>query len=548
MLKFTKAAEEAPCKQACPGGIDIPRYIRAIRDGNYDDALAIIREKIPLPSICGYVCFHPCETECKTRVMGGPVAINALKRFAAEHGSFQEGPAAKSTGKRVAIIGAGPGGLTAAYYLAKLGHGVTIFEAFPKAGGAVYSGIPTYILPEDVLDREIENILSLGVELKLNTPVANLDVLANENWDAIVIATGCPMGKKLPIPGSDLENVFTGVEFLKDVTMGKPVGLENKRVLVLGGGGVAFDVARTARRLGATDVHIACLESREQIPAPPAEVVAAEEEGIVIHPLQTFAKITDNAGKVTGVECLDLKWMKIDEEGKISFEAIEGSEHVIEADTVFFAVGQAPGLELISSNAEIKIGKQNNIEIDPENCQTGQKGVFAIGDVVSGPTSVIETIAMARTAVAEIDKYFGGNGQIEETLAAPEKEITPITLGLPIFPRVAIPALDVAKRIICFDEVDATFSEDAAREEANRCLRCDLPIAADGANCTVCMVCQMICAYKFTRNSFNVTESAIQLKRTAQGTCEAEFTDKCDNCGLCARYCSYGSLVRGIRE
>lgn len=545
MLKFTKAAEEAACRQACPAGIDIPRYIRAVRDGKYDEALAVIREKIPLPSICGYVCFHPCETACKASVMGGPVAINALKRFAAEYGRFKEDPPARSSGKRVAIIGAGPGGLTAAYYLAKLGHEVIIWEALPKAGGAMYSGIPRYILPEDVLEQEIDNILRLGVKLKLNTPVASLEDLAKENPDAIVIATGFPIGKKLAIPGSALKDVSIGVEFLKDVITGKPINLENKRVLVLGGGGVAFDVARTARRLGATEIHIACLESREQIPAPAAEVIAAEEEGIVIHPLQTFTKIINDAGRVTGVECLDLKWMKMDEEGQISFEAIEGSEHLIEADKVFFAVGQTSDLEFISSNAEIKRGLQNNIEIDPENYQTGQKGVFAIGDVVSGPSSVIEAIAMARKAVVAIDKYLGGKGQIEQELVPPEKEITPITPGLPIFPRVPIPALGVARRVKCFDEVEATLSEEAAREEANRCLWCDLPIEADGANCTVCMVCQMVCAYKFTRNSFNVIESAIQLKRTPQGTCEAEFTDQCDNCGLCARYCSYEALIRG---
>ncbi len=546
MQKFTKKIlEKPPCIQACSAQIDVPRYIRLIRDGDYDGALSVIREKIPLPSVCGRVCYHPCEDVCKTNKLGGPVAINALKRFAAEHGSFQEGPSAKPTGKRVAIIGSGPGGLTAGYYLAKLGHGVTIYEARSKAGGMLYYGIPRYVLPEDVLVKEIDGILKLGIELKLNAPVKSMTDFPEDTTDAIILATGFPIGKKLTISGSDLEGVYTAVDFLRDVGMGKADSLENKRVVVLGGGRVAIDLARTVRRLGASDVHIVYRRTRPEMSAGEDEVKAAEDEGITIHLLQTFTRIVGDDGQVQGVECVDLKLVKMDEEGEIRFDAIEGSAKVMAADAVFFAIGQTPALDFIASVPKIKTGKQDAIVVDPETFQTGASNVFALGDVVSGPASVIEAMAMARKTAFSIDKYLGGDGAIDEKPAPPKEEMSNLIPGLPVFPRCEIPALNVEKRVQGFDEVYSTFSEDSAREEAGRCLMCDLPIEVDGSNCTVCMVCQMVCAFEYTGNSFNVSQSAIHLKRTPQGTCDITFTDKCDNCGLCARYCSYEALTRG---
>ncbi|OIN94944.1 MAG: hypothetical protein AUJ48_04180 [Deltaproteobacteria bacterium CG1_02_45_11] len=545
MQKFTKKIlEKPPCVQACPAQIDIPRYIRLIRDGDYDAALSVIREKIPLPSVCGRVCYQPCEDVCKTDKFGGPVAINALKRFAAEHGSFQEGPSAKPTGKRVAIIGSGPGGLTAAYYLAKLGHGVTVYEVRSKAGGMLYYGIPRYVLPEDVLVKEIDAILNLGIELKLNAPVQSTTDLPEDKTDAIVLATGFPIGKKLTISGSDLAGVYTAVDFLRDVGVGKADSLKNKRVVVLGGGRVAIDIGRTVRRLGASDVHIVYRRTRPEMSAGADEVKAAEEEGIIIHFLQTFVKIVGDDGQVKGVECVDLKLVKMDEDGEIRFDAIESSAKVMAADAVFFAIGQTSVLDFIASVPDVKTGKQDTIVVDPETFQTGSSNIFALGDVVSGPASVIEAMAMARKTAFSIDKYLGGDGKIDEKPAPPKEAMSNLIPGLPVFPRCEIPALNVEKRLQGFDEVYSTFSEALAREEANRCLMCDLPIEANGANCTVCLVCQMVCAFKFTGNSFNVSEAAIKLKRTAQGTCDAEFTDKCDDCGLCVRYCSYEALTR----
>ncbi len=546
MQKFTKKIlEKPPCVQACPAQIDIPRYIRLIRDGDYDAALSVIREKIPLPSVCGRVCYQPCEDVCKTDKLGGPVAINALKRFAAEHGRFQEGPAARSTGKRVAIIGAGPGGLTAAYYLAKLGHGVTIYESRSKAGGMLYYGIPRYVLPEDALVKEIDGILNLGIELKLNAPIKSLTDLPKAKTDAIVLATGFPRGKKLKIPGSDLEGVYTAVEFLRDVGLGKADSLENKRVVVLGGGRVAIDLARTARRLGASDVHIVYRWTRPEMPAGEGEVKAAEDEGITLQLLQTFIKILGDDGLVKGVECVNLNLVKIDEEGEIRFDAIESSAKVMAADAVFFAIGQTSTLDFIASVPDVKTGKQDTIIVDPDTFQTGVSNIFALGDVVSGPASVIEAVAMARKAASSIDQFLGGDGIIDEKPVQFQENMSKIIPGLPVFPRCEIPALNVEKRLQGFDEVNATLSEDAAREEANRCLRCDLPIEVDGSNCTVCMVCQMVCAFEHTGNSFNILQAEIQLKRNPQGTCDIIFTDQCDNCGLCARYCSYEALSRG---
>jgi NADPH-dependent glutamate synthase beta subunit-like oxidoreductase len=547
MLKFIKAAAEAPCKQACPAGIDVPRYIRLIRNGNFDDALAIVREKIPFPSVCGRVCFRPCEAVCQTRYISGPVAINALKRFAAEKGNIQERPVAKSTRKHVVIVGSGPGGLTAAYYLAKLGHRITIFEALSKLGGMLRTGIPKYILPEDVLNQEIDAILSLGIEFKLNTPIRKLADVFKESPHAILLAAGLPRGTTLSIPGADLEGVFNGLEFLQNLSMGKAIVIEKKRVCVLGGGGVACDAARTARRLGASEVYIACLESRENMTVQPSEIEEAEKEGVIIHPLRTFTRILGDDVRVSGVECLKLRWMKFDEEGGLHFDRIKGSEHVLEADMVIFAVGQTVDLELISDVPEIKVTRRGTIVVDPETLQTSKNGVFAVGDIVTGPASVIEAIAMGRKAASSIDKYLGGNGIIDEKLAPPEEKVTPLMPGLPVDFLVETSKLTLEERLKGFAEVDFTYSEVSAVKEATRCLACDLPIMVDGTMCTVCMVCQMICALKFTGNSFNVSEAAIRLKRTEQGTCEAEFTEKCDNCGLCARYCSYKALSRGAK-
>ena len=541
MLKFRKTAEEAPCKQACPAGIDIPRYIRAIRDGNYDYALAVIRERIPLPSVCGRVCFRPCEGVCNARVMGGPVAINALKRFVTEQGIFEETGVAEASGKRVAVIGSGPAGLTSGYNLSKLGHHVTIFEEMSEPGGMLRMGIPAHRLPRDILDREIDQIKAVGVEIQTDSRVDSLDEIFEKGYDAVFVGTGAPRSMRLGCAGEDSPGVKDGLSFLKDVNMGRPVELGEK-VAIIGGGNVAIDSARVARRLGCEDVSILYRRSRTEMPAHNEEINEALEEGVKIIYLIIPDKISAD-GEGLKLECLRMELCEPDQSGRACPAPIKGSELSMEFDNIIVAIGQV--VEIPEQFDLVCDEDGSTLKVGP-GLETSRKGVFSGGDVVSGPDMVITAIAMGRRGAQDIDRYLGGDGKLEKRLDPQEPELTPLTPGLPVEIRTEVPKLAVAQRFDDFGEVESTYREPSAIEEATRCLRCDLPMEVDGANCAVCLVCQMICAYKFTGNSFNVFDAAIKLKRTAQGTCEVEFTDKCDNCGLCARYCSYEALSRDV--
>ncbi|TET76879.1 MAG: BzdV protein [Dehalococcoidia bacterium] len=480
-VDIKRAEREAalvPCTHACPAGIDVPRYVRLIAEGKFAEAVAVVREKVPFPLVLGHVCFHPCEEKCRRGEVTDPISIMALKRFAAEHddGLWRQGiRLAPPTGKRVAIIGSGPSGLTTAYYLNKLGHSVTVFESLSKPGGMMLVGIPRFQLPEEVLAQEIDDIVNLGVDLRLNSPVTSLDSLFEDGYQAVFIAIGLQQGRKLPIPGTELDGVLIGTSFLHDVNMGREVKLGSK-VLVLGGGGVACDVARVARRLGVAQVHMACLESRETMPAHPWETKAAEEEGIVIHPSRAFSKILGDNGRVAGVECLSVKWMEFDKEGRLHLENIEGSEHTLEADTVIFAVGQALDPTLVGNGSGINLSKRATIIVDSEMMQTTRAGVFAGGDVTTGPASVIEAIAAGRKAAASIDKYLGGSGEIDDVLAETAKASPWLGRDEGFYDRhrVLVPCLPAEQRIGTFSEVELGFDEGMAVGEAVRCLRCDL--------------------------------------------------------------------------
>jgi NADPH-dependent glutamate synthase beta subunit-like oxidoreductase/uncharacterized ferredoxin-like protein len=472
---------KAPCRAACPAGMDAPRYIRLIADGKYDQAVAVIREKVPFPSVCGRVCHAPCEPRCRRGTLrDDPIAIRALKRFAVDHAGDIDfsGPAAKATGKRVAIVGSGPAGLTAAYYLRKVcGHAVTVFEALPQPGGMMRSGIPEYRLPKQVLDAEIDVIRAVGVDIKTNKRVNSVARLLRRGYDAAFVAVGAHKGVSLPIPGAELDGVVVGTSFLRDVNLGKEVKIGHK-VLVLGGGDVAIDCARIARRLGAAEVCIACLESRKDMPATRMGVEQAEQEGIVIYPLRTFTKILEQAGHVTGVECLKLRSMRFDEEGELHIDAVEGSEHILGGDTVIFALGQKPDIDLLSGLSGIDITKRGTIAVDPETMETGHPGVFAGGDAVTAG-HIIDAIAAGRKAASWIDQYLGGLGIIDEVLAPPEEvaELSPAQQALlsaggdPERPQTAL--LAVEQRLAGFGEVELGLTEQAALIETTRCLKCD---------------------------------------------------------------------------
>ena len=472
----SRRAARVPCRYTCPVEIDIPRYVRFIREKNYSAAAAVIREKVPFPKVLGYVCNHPCETVCRRSEVNEPISIKELKRFAVERDSAElwkkNGRKAPPTGKRVAIVGSGPAGLTAAYHLSRLGHGVTVFEASPFPGGMMRIGIPEYRAPRDVLEEEIREIENMGVDIRTNSRVDLLDGLFEEGYHAILVAIGSHVGQKPDIPGADQNGVLVSLDFLRDVNLGKEVKV-GKRVLVLGGGNVAFDCGRVARRLGAAEVHLACLETRDKMVAAPEEIAQGEEEGLVIHPSHTFARILRGNEHLIGVECLDVDSFEFDEEGKAQINAVVGSEHLLPADTVILAIGQRSE---IPAGFELATGKGNRIEVDSYTFETSREGVYAAGDAVTGTTSVIEAIASGRNGAMAVDRYLGGSGMIGEELApveAPEA-----WLGrdekFACQPRRENPCAPPAERVNSFGKIVQSLDEVSAIEESGRCLQCDL--------------------------------------------------------------------------
>jgi formate dehydrogenase beta subunit len=465
-----------PCTYTCPAEIDVPRYIRFIRERNYSAATAVVREKAPFPRILGYVCNHPCEQVCRRGEVNEAISIKDLKRFAAENDQdrlwVRNARREPSTGKRVAIVGSGPAGLTAAYYLAKQGHDVTVFEALPVAGGMMRVGIPEYRLPRDVLEIEIQEIVGAGVEIRTNTRVTSLDALFEQRYDAILVAVGAHVGQKLPLPGADLDGVLIGLDFLREVNLGKEVNI-GKRVVVLGGGNVAFDCARLARRLGAQEVRIACLESKDTMPAACDEIKEGEEESILVYPSRTCTRVLSENRKITGVECLDVASFEFDEDGRAHIDPVEGSEHVLAADTVIFAIGQLPQ---IPAPFGLALDGRGLICIDPYSFDTSRTGVFAAGDAVRGTSSVIEAIASAREGAVAVDKYLGGSGIIDEELAPrrePESWLGPED-GFAALSRCKQYCIGAAERIQSFCNIVRPLEQEAAHEESSRCLQCDL--------------------------------------------------------------------------
>jgi NADPH-dependent glutamate synthase beta subunit-like oxidoreductase/Pyruvate/2-oxoacid:ferredoxin oxidoreductase delta subunit len=471
-----RKAALVPCKATCPAEIDVPRYVRFIGEGDYAAAAAVIREKVPFPGVLGYVCDHPCEDQCRRGEVNQPVAIRELKRFAADRDdgfSWKERSLPKEpTGKRVAVIGSGPAGLTAAYLLRLQGHDVTVIEELPQAGGMLRYGIPEYRLPRHVLDREIRDIEDAGVVIETRRRAESLDGLLEQGYDAVLVAVGAHKGQKLRIPGAGSRGVLLGTEFLRAVNLGNDVEV-GKRVLVLGGGNVAFDCARVARRLGAEEVRMACLECRDEMPAAEEEIAQGEEEGVIVLPSRTFTRILAEEGTVTGAEFLEVESFCFDEDGRPEIDVVAGSEHTVEADTVIFAVGQIPD---IPEGFGIDTTDRGLIALDPYDLCTSREAVFAAGDAISGTGSVIEAIASGRKAAAAVDKRLGGTGRFDRRLA-PQREPAACLGRQEGFASLARPGdscMLPSERVTSFCEVVRGLGEGEARAESARCLQCDV--------------------------------------------------------------------------
>jgi NADPH-dependent glutamate synthase beta subunit-like oxidoreductase len=440
-------------------------------DGKPGEAVAVIREKIPFPSVCGLVCFHPCEAKCRRAQLDEAIAIRMLKGYAVAHdtGEWKEKvTVASATGKRAAIAGSGPAGLTAAYYLARLGHSVTVFEALPEPGGMMRVAIPDYRLPKDILQAEIKEIEDIGVEIRTNTRVDSVDRLFEEGYNAVFLAVGAHQGMKIGVEGEDAPRVIECVKFLRDVSLGKKVEVGD-RVAIIGGGNVAIDGARTALRLGAKEVTIVYRRTRAEMPASAEEIEEALVEGVRIDYLLAPSRIISRNGRVE-LESTRMELGEMDASGRRRPEPIKGSEFTESYDTIIAAIGQRPE---IPGHLDIATGRGNIIQVDPDTLATSREGVYAGGDAVTGPASVIEAIADGRQAAISIDKYLGGSGNIDEVLAPLEEEVSAPEEAEEQW-RPPMPHLPVKQRIGKFSQVELGYSDEMAIEEAKRCLRCDL--------------------------------------------------------------------------
>ena len=478
----SRESELLPCKHGCPMELDIPQYARFIANGDFSGAARVIQAKTPMASILGMVCFHPCEDACRRGQVSEPVAICALKRFAMEQGAgpdVGERPSIEPTGRKAAILGSGPAGLTAAYYLAGQGHAVTVFEAMEEPGGMLRYGIPRYRLPLDVLSREIDAILSHDlIEVRTNTRVGEsigFEEFKDQGFDAVLIAAGTQAGKTLPLDGVESSGVREGMEFLREIAKGAVGGrpFVKRKVVVIGGGNVAVDAARTAIRLGAAKVDLVCLESRDRMPGHEKELIEAEEEGVKIHPSWGPARILCQNGRSTAVElkrCIAV----FDDQGRFNPSFDEDVRQTLEANEIIVAIGQEPDLSFLGDGrANLAAGAL--IDADAETMQTSMKGVFAAGDVLNGPSSVVEAVASGKKAARAIDLFLGGDGNIDrEEAARSDVRKSGRIEGFANLPRVPVPCLDPESRVEGFRVVEAGFNAEAAMAEARRCLMCDL--------------------------------------------------------------------------
>jgi NADH-quinone oxidoreductase subunit F len=477
-----KGIISSACQHICPLGQDVSCYIGLIAQGKFEEAVKVVRKENPLPSICGRVCDTPCEEKCKAGEGGDAIAIRALKRFLADyemkHGVTIEEKPKSQREERVAVIGSGPGGLTCAYYLALEGYKVTIFESQPLPGGMLAVGIPEFRLPREALNFEIEKIMKLGVEIRTNTRIGKDIRLSElkEEYQAIFIAAGAHKGLKMRIPGEEAEGVLDAVEFLRDFNLGREVKVGDK-VIIVGGGNSAIDAARAVKRLG-KDTKIFYRRTRAEMPAIKSEVDEALIEDIGIQFLVVPTKVLSSNGRAEAIECVRMKLGDMDESGRRRPVPIPGSEFSVEVDTLILAISQEPDVSFITEEDSLKISSWNTIQADMETLQTNIEGIFAGGDVVTGPNNVTEAIAHGKLAAKMIDKYIRGEKlERKYEVTRPAIHVEPLQLSeeeIESLKKPEMSLLPVPERIKSFKEVELGFTEAEAIAEAKRCLRCDL--------------------------------------------------------------------------
>ena len=594
-----------PCHAACPVGTEAGRYVALIADGRFREAYAVARRPNPLASICGRVCAAPCEAACRRGALDEPISIRALKRFVTERfgvESMMDLDMLKEIyGKRelrypddrVAIIGAGPAGLAAAHDLALLGYPVTVFEAQAVAGGMLRLGIPEYRLPRELIKLEINAILNLGVDLRVNQRIGRDFTIADlraEGFRAVFLAIGAHKGRDMQVEGVELDGVLKGVDYLLNINMGYRLEV-GRRVLVVGGGNVALDVARTALRSGVPDeavspelnivtaldvarsalrfgvkeVHVISLESSDEMPADPEEMRQAKEEGVTFHPSRGLNRILGEGGRVTGIETVECSSV-FDSRGRFSPTFAPGTELAMAGDTVILAIGQASDLSFLRPEDGVAVTRRGTIQVDPETLATTAPGVYAGGDVAFGPRIAITAVADGKKAASSIHAHLRGTEPRNLRVEVVLRPMPGFTRSLDFegIPRQRPPVLPLDRRI-GIAEIEECFSESAARREASRCLRCwiNTIFAQDpelGTECILCGGCADVCPERCIEfvplSSIAVdpaqreaileeygSDGAALLEPGARGTALIKDETVCIRCGLCAERCPAGTII-----
>jgi len=555
--------ENIGCENACPVNTRAPRYIAAIVNGDYDLAYELNRGDNLFPAILGRICVHPCETQCRRGLIDQPISICSLKRACADYKalSHQDKEPPRKMNKKVAIIGAGPSGLSAANDLAGLGYFVTIYETFSVPGGMLNVGIPPYRLPREVVNQAIEEVKRLGVEVLTGTPVGkelNLERLKKE-YDAVYIAAGAHKAEKLGIFGEDLEGVIHGVTFMLRVNLGEPLNV-GQRVAVVGGGNTAMDTARSSLRLGAKEVLILYRRTREEMPVDEKELEQVEEERVRIHYLTTPIRVLSKDGvRVSGVRCIRNRLGEPEADGRRRPIPIEGSEFDIDIDLLIPAVSQSPDISFLPEEIGLEISKWDRLAVNPETFEANVLGIFAGGDFITGPRDVIRVIADGRKAALSIHSYLSGEPiQHRPAYFTPVPEVE-IESNLEKIPRQKIDTLPVEERKSIDKEVELGFSREAAIKEAERCLQCHIFTIFDRTKCILCGGCVDICPKScFRMARLDEIEGGGQLSLLVKSLYrisveEAErgnlatviFKDesRCIQCGLCAKRCPTGTIT-----
>lgn len=532
----------APCQMTCPAGLDIPTYVTLVGAGRYSEAVDVIRRDCPFPWVCGLVCTRPCEFMCVRGRIDTPIAIKSLKAFAAERalsdGSYGNPERAPDKGRKVCVVGAGPAGLSAAYYLALKGYQVRVLEAQSVPGGMLLLGIPRYRLPREVIDREVAMLEELGVEIAYDTRFGTdvtLAELKNEGFEAFLFSIGAHNAFKLNIPGEDdYPQVIEAVDFLRRVALGDR-RVPGKSVVVIGGGNVAIDAARTCLRLGSRSVTLSYRRSRSEMPADEEEVDHAEEEGIKLDFLTIPVEVVGKSEKVAGLRCLRAKLVTVEGSQRKSPKPIEDSDFIMDADVVISAIGQRVDSDCMRSVGLLKWSRRNTVSANMVSMETSVPGVFAAGDAVTGPATVIEAIGAGKRAANAIDRYLAGipqpnmppvpvrRGRIDWIDVSASSKMT--------LQRPQMPLLMIERRRTTFQQVELGLDENMVREESRRCLRCDI--------CLRCGKCVEICRDKMGVNALEMGYFDFDHP------VETDFRvtqERCILCGACAENCPTGAM------